>query len=185
MKNAMNFNFVIILFVAIFFVSNDYIFSQSKTTSTGTGVPIGIVDIDAIVKEIPEAITADKELVDLSNLYKDSLNAKRDAFESKYQNYEKQKNMMPQAKQTEELEKLQKEAMEVQNYQKDKENELIKRRDVLLEPIRKKVKEVIEAVAKDEKLSLVLTKDATSVVMYFDPKIDITFRVIDKMKRGN
>ena len=91
---------------------------------------------------------------------------------------------MTQNKQQEDLEKLQKEAMELQNFSRAKEEEIGNRRDVLLEPIRLKVKEAIESVAKAEKLSMVLAKDNASVVMYFDPKTDITFRVIDRLKRG-
>ena len=92
--------------------------------------------------------------------------------------------MMTQSKQQEELEKLQREAMELQNFSRQKEEEIGNRRDQLLEPIRVKVKEAIEAVAKTEKLSMVLAKDNASTVMYVDPKYDITFRVIDRIKRG-
>jgi len=92
--------------------------------------------------------------------------------------------MMAPNKQQEELEKLQKEAQDLQNFSRLKEDEIGKRRDDLLEPIRVKVKEAIESVAKSEKLSMVLAKDNASVVMYFDSKFDITFRVIDKIKRG-
>jgi Skp family chaperone for outer membrane proteins len=92
--------------------------------------------------------------------------------------------MMAANKQQEELEKLQKEALDLQNFSRMKEDEVGRRRDELLEPIRIKVKDAIEAVAKAEKLSMVLAKDNASVVMYFDTKFDITFRVIDRIKRG-
>jgi outer membrane protein len=182
MKNAI---FAIFLFVILFSFANNTTFSQTKTTANTGGASIGIVDVEAIVKEMPEAVNADKELIDLSKKFQDTLLEKRDALEAKAQNYEKQKGLMDPAKQQQELEKLQKEALELQNYQREKENDIAKRRDELLEPIRKKVKDAIEFVSKEEKLSLVLTKDNASVVMYFDPKIDITFRVIDRMKRGN
>jgi len=92
--------------------------------------------------------------------------------------------MMAQNKQQEELEKLQKEAQDLQNFSRIKEDEVGRRREELLEPIRVKVKNAIDDVAKAEKLSMVLAKDNASVVMYFDPKHEITFRVIDKIKRG-
>jgi len=145
---------------------------------------MGVVDVEAIVKEMPEAQAADKELIDLSKKFQDTIMEWRNSLETKAQNYEKQKGMMTQNKQQEELEKLQREAMELQNFSRQKEDEIGNRRDMLLEPIRVKVKDAIETVAKAEKLSMVLAKDNASVVMYVDPKFDITFRVIDRLKRG-
>ena len=69
-------------------------------------------------------------------------------------------------------------------YQEEKfgqQGELNKVREELLDPIRSKIRKAIEAVAKDEKIVLVVDKMAA---IYSDTSIDITFRVIDKIKRG-
>ncbi len=57
-------------------------------------------------------------------------------------------------------------------------------REGLLQPIRAKVNEAIAAVAKEEKITLVLDKVA-GLVLYNDDKMDITYKVLDRMKRGN
>jgi len=146
-------------------------------------LPIGIVDVEAIVKEMPEAVAADKELTDLSNKYRDTIATKKTAFETKVQNYQKQKSMMAAGNQQAEEEKLVREQQELNDYAQARSDEVQQLREKHLESIRPKVKTAIEAVAKDEKLSLVLAKEA-AIVIWFEPVLDITFRVIDKMKRG-
>jgi outer membrane protein len=158
--------------------TNDLAFSQASK------LPIGIVDVEAVVKEMPEAIAADKELTDLSNLYRDTIATKKTAFETKLQNYQKQKGTMSASAVQAEEEKLYKEQQELTEYQQAKQDEIHRLREKHLEPIRVKVKAAIESVAKEEKLSLVLAKEA-AVVIWSEDKMDITFRVIDKIKRGD
>ena len=171
------------VFFAIFTLTVLMLFTPNLAFSQATKLPIGIADIEAIVKEMPEAIAADKELSDLSAKYKDTILALRTAFETKVQNYQKQKSMMAAAAATAEEEKLVKEQQELQDFAQAKEREVQQLREKHLDGIRPKVKSAIESVAKDEKLSLVLAKEA-ALVIWADDKLDITFRVIDKMKRG-
>ncbi|MDR0927814.1 MAG: OmpH family outer membrane protein [Ignavibacteria bacterium] len=173
----------ILTFAIIVSLSTNILLAQTKTAAGGS---IGIVDVEAIVKEIPEAVQADKDLSDMSKKYQDSILAKRKDLETRYQNYTtKQKSMMAPDKQAAEEDKYGKEMQDLQQYATEKQQEIDKYREQLLTPIRAKVKNAIEAVAKDEKLSLVLSKDAQSIVIYFEPKLDITFRVIDNIKRGS
>jgi outer membrane protein len=168
------------LLVFLLALSSVSLLAQAKSSSTS--LSIALVDIEAIVKEMPEALAADKELADFINLIQDSVNAKRKDIETRFQNYQKQKAMMPAANQQQEEEKFSLEAQELQTYSNEKQNEHSRLREKLLEPIRAKVKAAIEAVAKEEKISMVLSKEA-SLVLYADSKLDITFRVIDKIKR--
>jgi outer membrane protein len=120
--------------------------------------------------------------MELSQKYQDTIAKRQTELETKVQNFQKQKAMMAVDKQQEEEQKLQKEVQDFQAYVTQIQNEVAQAREKLLEPIRTKVKAAIEAVAKEEKLTLVLHKDA-SMVLYSEPKLDITFRVIDKIKR--
>lgn len=165
-------------FIVAFFSGN--LFAQAKAGATGS---IGIVDVEAIVKEMPEALAADKEITELSKKYQDSIANKRKDIEGRYQTYLKQKTMLAADKQQQEEEKFGKEVQDLQNYGNEKQQEITQIREKLLEPIRAKVKGAIEAIAKDEKISVVLSRDASSIVLFFEPKLDITFRVIDKIKR--
>ena len=48
-------------------------FSYSVSTSYSQTFALGVVDVEAIVKEMPEAQAADKELIDLSKKYQDTI----------------------------------------------------------------------------------------------------------------
>lgn len=166
--------------VIILLATNLNLNAQAK----GTGIGIGIVDVEAIVKEMPEAISADKQLADLRKSFEDTVTTKTKSLDDKLQAYQKQKSMMAIDKQQSEEANLQKEYQDIQVYRQEKQEALTNKREELLTPIRNKVKKAVEAVAQEEKVSVVLTKDAASTVLYFDSKLDLTFRVIDKIKRN-
>ena len=159
------------------------LFATSLAFSQATKLPIGIVDVEAVVKEMPEAIAADRELTELSNRYRDTIIERRTVLETKLQNYQKQRSMMSAANQQAEEEKLLREQQEFNEYQQAKQDEINMLRERHLDAIRPKVKDAIEAIAQEEKLSLVLAKEA-AIVIWSEQRLDITFRVIDRMKRG-
>lgn len=163
------------------------IFLFSKTANAQKGLKIGVVDIETIVKTMPEAATADKKLQDLSKKYRDSLVSLEKKFNSKMEKYNKQKAMMTPKQQKKEEQSLQQIQMDYQKFQQEKlgaQGELAQTREKLLSPIRKKVKIAIEKIAKKEKMSFVLDK-STPILLYAEDKYDITFSVLDLIKRGN
>ena len=108
----------------------------------------------------------------------------RQDLTTKVEQYQKQKSMMPQDKQQKEEESLQSQNMIMLQFQEEKfgqQGELNKYREQLLEPIRSKIRKAIETVAKEEKIVLVVDKMAA---IYADQSIDVTFKVIDRIKRG-
>ncbi len=159
-------------------------FAQKKSAAADP-VNIAVVDVETIVKELPEAIEADKKLKDIGTKWQDTLITMRKDLEGKFQQYQKQKSMMAADKQQKEEESLQALNAQMMQYQEEKfgqQGELGSLREKFLEPIRTKVRTAIEAVAKEENFNLVLDKGSSSL-LYVEPKFDITFRVLDKIKR--
>jgi outer membrane protein len=64
------------------------------------------------------------------------------------------------------------------------QGELARRRDSLLAPILKKVQEAVAAVAKDEGYNFVFDR-GSSFLIYAEDKSDITYKVLDRIKRGS
>lgn len=156
-----------------------------KNTAQSAGVSIAVVDVETIVKELPEAVEADKKLKEIGTKWQDTLIAMRKELEDKFQTYQKQKTMMPIDQQQKEEENLQMINMRMMQYQEEKfgnQGELNFLREKYLEPIRTKVRTAIEAVAKDEKFNMVLDK-GSATILFVEAKHDITFRVLDKIKR--
>ncbi|TAL68671.1 MAG: OmpH family outer membrane protein [Bacteroidetes bacterium] len=151
------------------------------------GISIGVVDIETIVKSMPEADNADKMIKDVGLKYRDSLQVIEKEYMAKVDDFDKQKTMMTPDQQKKEQENIRAIQVRYQQFQEEKfgvQGEIAQMREKLLEPIRNKVKAAIESVAKEEKLNFVLDK-GSSALLYSEEKSDITYRVIDKMKRGD
>ena len=148
---------------------------------------IGVVNAEVILKELPEALAASKSIEDAGLKIRDTLQMMQKEFESRIESYRKQEAMMTadgKRKEEESLNALRTRFLQYQEEKLGNTGEIARMREGLLQPIRVKVNEAIAAVAKEEKITLVLDKVA-GLVLYNDDKMDITYKVLDRMKRGN
>ncbi len=161
-------------------------FAITTTASNAQALNVGVVDVITILKEMPAAKKVDKELQEIGLKWQDTLMAMQKDLEARLEQYKKQKSMMPadqQAKTENELQAMNQSLMQYNQEKFGQQGEMSLVRDQKLEPIRETVKKAIEKVSKDEKLNLVLEK--TSNILYFDDAMDITYKVLDVIKRGN
>ena len=147
------------------------------------GFRAGFVNSEIIIKELPEAQKASKEIEDLGLKIRDTLQMMQKDFEQRLEQYRKQEALMSAEAKGQEEEALNSLRMRFLQYQETKTAEVQQKRESFLEPIREKVKTAIAAVAKEEKLNMVLDTVA-GLVLYSEDSADITFKVLDKMKRG-
>jgi len=157
------------------------------SAANAQGLKIGIVDINTIVSELPQAKKAEEQLNALGQKYQDSLMKMQQELETRYVAYQKQQAMMPadqKQKEEQEITMLNTEVQQFQQKHFSAMGTIAMKREELLEPIRKSVKDAIDKVAKAEKINLVLDKN-DQIVLYSEEKMDITFRVLDQLKRGN
>ncbi|HPO64074.1 MAG TPA: OmpH family outer membrane protein [Candidatus Kapabacteria bacterium] len=159
------------------------LFSSSLFAQQKSNITIGIVDVEMIVKEIPEAVQADQFLRDYQKNSNDTLTKMQEDLYKKYEQYQKQKSMMTAEQQQKEEEAMKTMESNMMAYREQVYNNIQTKREEFLEPIRKKVKEAIESVAKEEKISLVLNK-LNEAVLFSEDQLDITFKVLDRIKRG-
>ncbi len=144
---------------------------------------LGIVDVQTVIMQMPEAQGADQMLKEITSKYQDTIAKMRKDLEEKLEQYKKQKAMMPQDQQQKAEEGLQTQNNLLVKYSQEKESDVYKLRGELLEPLRAKVMKAISEVAKAESMSFVFEKGGQAIV-YSEEKFDITFLVIDKIKRG-
>ena len=171
--------FVLGVVALITFIYTNNLYSQANP------VKLGIVDAETILKEMPEFQAADKEVREVGQKWSDTLSILREDLKKKFETYQKQSAMMAPDQKAKEEESLQAMNMQMMQFQEEKFGQngaLDKLRVKLLEPIREKARKAIEDVAKEEKITLVVDK---LTAVYSDAKIDITFKVIDRIKRGN
>ena len=148
---------------------------------------IGIVDTETIVKQMPEAAEAEVRLGDVMKRYRDTLDSIQMNFQSKFEAYKKQEAMLTadgKRQKEDELRALQQQFVSYQEQKFGNMGEVAQMREQLLAPMRKKVQDAIAAVAKEEKMNFVFDK-INAALLYSDDKADITYRVLDKLKRGS
>ncbi len=170
-----------ILFTALIAVVlfTNIAFGQSKDKP----LKIGVVDVEKIVKEMPEAIEADKILKDLQKVYSDTLKQMETNLMQRAENYQKQRGMMTADQQKAEETSLKEGEQAYYQFRQAKFAEIEEKSELYLAPIRKKVNDAIDTVAKDQGLSFVFDKNK-GALLFADDKYDITFKVIDKIKTG-
>ena len=165
--------------------------------SASRQVKIAFVDSEVIIAQLPEAQDVKKKLEDLQKLYIDTITAKEndiktkaDVFKTKYEDAQKQieagKLNADQIKALEgELGMMQEEVQaldqELSVYKQGIQKTLYDVQLELFKPVKEKITKSIETLAKELKYNIVLDK-ASDALIYGDKEIDITFKVLDKLK---
>lgn len=145
---------------------------------------IGFVISPKIFQELPEAVEAQKKLQALEKPLQDSLTAMAQNIQLRIEEYQKKETMMNDAaKRTaaQEIQDMQRRATE---WSEMKRRDLLDQQEKILNPVREKIRKAIEAVAKEEKYAFVFDKNETETLIYGDSANDLTFKVLDKLKRG-
>lgn len=172
-----------VILTAVALVTPSY--AQKAASGGGSGAfKIGVVDSQKIVAQLPEAKEAQDKLQESGKKYRDTLETIQKDYLQALEGYEKQKGMMAADAKTKEEDRLKTIQERFMRYREEKlgnQGELAQLQEELLAPIRKRVQAAIKEVAKAEKLSAVME---TPAFVYFDEELDITFRVLDKIKRN-
>jgi outer membrane protein len=145
---------------------------------------IGFVISPKIFQELPEALEAQKKLQALEKPLQDSLTSMAQDIQMRIEEYQKKEAMMNDAAKrtaTQEIQDMQRRATE---WSEMKRRELLDQQEKILNPVREKIRKAIEAVAKEEKYAFVFDKNETETLIYGDAANDLTFKVLDRLKRG-
>lgn len=160
-------------------------------------IKIAFVDSEIIIAQLPEAQGVKTQLENLQKQYIDTITTKEneikskaDAFKLKYEDAQKQieagKLTADQIKSLEsELGLMQEEVQamdqELAAYKQNIQKSLYDTQVELFKPVKEKITKAIEGIAKELKYNIVLDK-ASDALIYGDKEIDITFKVLDKLK---
>jgi outer membrane protein len=143
------------------------------------------VDSEKILGELPEAQKASAELNALVKGWQDSVASMQADLQKQFEEYQKQASVMAQAKKDAEEKRLNDLNQKLREFAAQKldtrTGEAAQEREKRLTPIREKVLRSIEAVAKEDGFTFVFDR---ANVLYADAKVDLTYKVIDRLKRG-
>jgi outer membrane protein len=155
---------------------------QAQTTK------IGFVNSGKIFQELPEAQDAQKRIDAMTKPIQDAIETKEKELQAKIDDYKKKESMMNDAaKKTAQDEILDLE-QKYRAYRAEKlgnDGELAKETEKVLAPLKAKILAGIERIAKEEKYAFVFDKtEQVNILLYGEPSHDLTFKVIDRLKRG-
>jgi len=144
------------------------------------------VDSEKILGDLPEAQQASKELDVMVKAWQDSVQQMSDNFQKQVEDYQNRQAVMSVAAKDIEQKRLQDINQQIRDYYTKKldprTGEAVVEKEKRLAPIRDKVLKAIEAVAKEDGYTFVFDR---ANVLYADARVDLTYRVLDRLKRGS
>ncbi len=146
---------------------------------------IGYVSTEAIMKQLPDAQDAQKQLDALTASWQDELNKMQEDWKKKYDDYDKKKLIMTDQRRAEaerELRDLDQKIADYRNQKFGQNGELFAKQNELMKPVQDRVFKAIQDVAVEEGYDYVLDKSGEILMMYANPKLDLTDKVLEKLK---
>lgn len=160
----------------------------SSATLLAQSPKIGFVNSGKIFQELPEAQDAQKRIDAMTKPIQDAIETKERELQAKIDDYKKKESMMNDAAKKSAQDEILDLEQKYRAYRAEKlgnDGELAKETDRVLAPLKAKILTGIERIAKEEKYTFVFDKtEQVNILLYGDPAHDLTYKVIDKLKRG-
>ncbi len=159
------------------------------TTYPQTNLKIGYVDSEVILSQFSEAIKAQGDLDAITNKWTSQLDSMTQTYQASIQDYQKKAETMPDDKKLEAQQRIIRMEQEILEFRRQKfqqgTGEIFKKQEEVFAPVKKKIYDAIRKVAKEENMSFVFDKSGDILLLYAEEAFDITFKVLDTLKRGN
>ena len=171
----------LMIIAAILFICSISMFAQ--------GEKMGYVDSQIILTQYPAAIKAQGDLDALTNLWSAQLDSMTLEYQQALSNYQQQANTMPEEQQLAAQQKIVGLEQKIVDFRRKKfsqpDGEIYVKQEQIFEPVKTKIYAAIEKVAKEEGMKFVFDKSGDILLLYADSAFDVTFKVLDQLKRGN
>ena len=165
------------------------IFLTVLTGYAQTPQKIGFVDSQVILTQLPEAIKAQGDLDALTNMWSAQVDSMTLRYQQTMADYSKQANTMAEDKKLAAQQSLIKMEQDILEFRRQKfgqqTGEIYLKQDEIFTPVKNKIYAAIQQVAKDESMQFVFDKSGDIILLYADTAFDVTYKVLDKLKRGN
>lgn len=170
------------IFLTIFFISFAVVNAQGK-------LKIGYVNSEVILAQYPPAIKAQSDLDGMVAKWRAQYDSMVTDYQTQLASVQKQFQSMPPQQQQKVQQQLAQKEQQINQFQQQKfgqpNGEVYQKNQEILQPVKQQILDGIEQVAKNEKMSFVFDKNQSMpVLLYGAEKYDITFKVLDWLKRG-
>ncbi len=162
------------LILLLFFAGNS--FAQQK---------IGYIDSDAIMKQLPEAQDAQRQLDAQIKEWQEQLDKMEREWKSKYDDYQNRKLTMSSQKRAEIEKELMTMEENIRDFRQRKfgvNGDLFKLQEEIMKPVQNKIFKAIEIVAEEEEFDYVFDISGDIIFLYTNSDYDLTNYVLEKVK---
>jgi len=170
----------LLVIVAILFISSTSIFSQ--------GEKIGYVDSQIILTQYPAAIKAQGDLDALTNLWSAQIDSMTLEYQQTLSNYQQQASVMTEEQQLAAQQTIVGMEQRVVEFRRIKfsqpDGEIFQKQENIFAPVKTSIYDAIQKVAKEEGMKFIFDKSGDILLLYADSSFDVTFKVLDQLKRG-
>ena len=147
-------------------------------------VKVAYVTTEAIMKQLPDAQDAQKQLDQIVVDWQGELNKLQQDWQKKFDDYEKRKLIMTEQRRVDaekELRDLDAKIAEFRNKKFGQNGDLFQKQNELMKPVQDRVFKAIQDVALEEGYDYVFDKSGEILLMYANTKYDLTQRVLAKL----
>ena len=153
------------------------IFLSLAIGTSVTAQKIAIVDINAVLADLPEYISAQQEIDRIAADWNQDIAREFDEVKSMYNKYQAEQVLLSdevRAQREEEIKLKEKEVRELQKRKFGPEGELFLKRREIINPIQDKVFGAIETYALDMGFDVIFDKSGSAGVLFVGDKFDKT-----------
>jgi outer membrane protein len=142
------------------------------------------IDSDYILKNVPEYVEAKERLDKMAERWTKEIEERYEVIKTKKASFDREEVLLPKEereKRKSEIEKLEKDAIDLQTQHFGSEGDYFQKRQELVKPIQDRVYTAMKKVAKREGYSFVFDKANQSNLVYAEKEFDMSESVLEEM----
>jgi outer membrane protein len=148
-------------------------------------VKIAYFNSEAIMKQLPDAQDAQKQLDQFVADWQQELNRMQDEWKKKFDEYDKRKLIMTEQRRADterELREMDQKIVDYRTLKFGQNGELFNKQNELMKPVQDRVFKAVQDVAREDGYDYVFDKSGDILLMYANEKYDLTQKVFAKLK---
>jgi outer membrane protein len=154
-------------------------------TQASAQMKIAYFNSEAIMKQLPDAQDAQKQLDQFVADWQQELNKMQDEWKKKFDDYDKRKLIMTEQRRADterELRDMDQKIVDFRTQKFGQNGELFNKQNELMKPVQDRVFKAVQDVAREDGYDYVFDKSGDILLMYANEKYDLTQKVFAKLK---
>ncbi len=148
-------------------------------------VKIAYFNSEAIMKQLPDAQDAQKQLDQLVADWQQELNKMQDEWKKKFDEYDKRKLIMTEQRRADaerELRDMDQKIVDYRTLKFGQNGDLFNKQNELMKPVQDRVFKAVQDVAREDGYDYIFDKSGDILLMYANEKYDLTQKIFAKLK---